>query len=494
MADEQQEAQAAEATEESGSLLDQIIAETKINPGEEGYDEVKKGVQALVADLVKKSDSVGRIDRKVVDAMIAELDQSVSSQVNEIIHHSEFKERESAWRGLKFLVDRVNFRENMTVSLFQATKDELRDDFDDASDITTSGLYRHVYTAEFGQFGGRPYGCMIGNYYMGPNSPDIGLLRNCASVAAMAHAPFLSGVDCKMFGRDMDDFTKLPLLKDLDGVFEGPQYAKWRGLREADDSRWLGMCMPRYMARSPYKAEEGLVKSFNFEETIDGHDDYLWSNAAFAMASRIADSFAKYRWCPNIIGPKAGGAVTDLPIHTYESMGELVNKVPTETLISERREFELAENGFITLTMRKDSDNAAFFSANSLQKAKFFGQTEEGRTAETNYRLGTQLPYLFITSRLAHYLKVIQRENIGTWKERSDLEAELNNWIRQYVVAMEAPDSLTRSRYPLKDAQVTVEDVPGQPGWYKVDMKVVPHLKYMGASFTLSLVGKLDKS
>ena len=223
------------------------------------------------------------------------------------------------------------------------------------------------------------------------------------------------------------------------------------------------------------------------------HDHYLWGNTAFTFATRVADSFAKWRWCPNIIGPQSGGAVEDLPMHQFEAMGEIQTKIPTEILISERREYELAEEGFIALTMRKDSDNAAFFSANSCQKPKFFGISAEGKQAETNYKLGTQLPYMFIICRLAHYIKVLQREQIGSWKEKEDLQAELNKWISQYVADMEAPSQSVRSRRPLRQAEIKVEDVEGDPGWYRVDMKVRPHFKYMGAFFTLGLVGKLDK-
>jgi type VI secretion system protein ImpC len=219
----------------------------------------------------------------------------------------------------------------------------------------------------------------------------------------------------------------------------------------------------------------------------------LWGNTAFTFASRLTDSFAKYRWCANIIGPMGGGAVEDLPVHLFKAMGAMEQKIPTEVLISERREFELAEEGFIALTMRKGSDNACFFSANSCQRAKTFGQSKEGKDAETNYKLGMQLPYMFVINRMAHYIKVIQRENIGSWKEKSDLNRELNNWIKQYVAEMDDASPTVRSRRPLRQAEVIVSDVEGDPGWYKVDLRVRPHFKYMGAFFTLSLVGKLDK-
>ena len=367
------------------------------------------------------------------------------------------------------------------------------DDFEDFPDITKSGLYKHVYTAEFGQFGGQPYGALIGNYYFGPGPQDVKLLQYSASVAAMAHAPFIAAAGPQFFG--LDDYQGLPNLKDLKSIFEGPQYAKWNSFRESEDSRYVGLTMPSFLLRLPYSKESNPVRSFDYEENVHAsHGDYLWGNTAFAFASRLADSFAKYRWCPNIIGPQSGGAVEDLPLHQFESMGEIETKIPTEVLVSDRREYELAEEGFIGLTMRKGSDNASFFSANSVQKTKFFGNTPEGKEAETNFKLGTQLPYLFIINRLAHYIKVLQREQIGSWKGRVDLQRELNNWIRQYISDQENPSPAVRSRRPLRKAEIAVEDVEGDPGWYRVSLSVVPHFKYMGANFTLTLKGKLDKS
>ena len=486
--------QGATETLEQASLLDEIVQETKMKPSDEGYGMVKQGVEALVRELISNKQDLEKVDRKMVDAMIAELDRRIGHQVDEILHHEDFQKLESAWRGMKFLVDRTDFRENIRIHMLQVTKDELLTDFEDASEIVTSGLYRHVYTAEYGQFGGKPIGSIVANYEFGMGARDLALLRNCASVATMAHAPFLAAASPTAFGRDEKDFTNLPYMKDLEATFEGPQYIKWRSFRESEDARSVGLAMPRFLLRSPYEAEEGQVRSFAYDEQVtDDHHKYLWGNAVFTLASRVADSFAKYRWCPNIIGPTSGGAVEDLPIHQYEAMGDIQTKIPTEVLISERREFELSEQGFIALTMRKDSDNAAFFSANSTQKPKFFGTSEEGRAAETNYKLGTQLPYMFIVSRLAHYIKVIQRENIGSWKTKQELTDELNKWINQYVVDMDNPKPGVRSKKPLRQAQIIVDDVPGNPGWYKVDMKVMPHLKYMGGFFTLSLVGKLDK-
>jgi type VI secretion system protein ImpC len=479
-------------TLEGGSLLEEILAETKMTPGDEGYEIAKRGVQAFIAELVTPKREGEKIDKALVDALIAEIDAKLSKQIDEIIHHPTFQKLESAWRSLKFVIDRVDFRENIKVELLNCSKEDLLADFEDAPEVPKSGLYKSVYSAEYGTFGGRPFGAMVANYDFGPGPQDIALLQKCASVATMSHAPFFAAAGPGFFG--LKDYLNLPNLKDLKSLFEGPQYTKWQAFRESEDARYVGLTLPRFLLRLPFGANTVPVKAFNYEEDVVGkHDAYCWGNAAFAMATRIADSFAKFRWCPNIIGPQAGGTVENLPLHQYEAMGEIQTKIPTEIVLTERREFELSEEGFIGLTYRKDSDNACFFSANSAQKPKYFGQSEEGRAAELNYRLGTQLPYMMIMCRLSHYLKVLQREQIGSWKERADLERELNEWIGQYVADQDVVSAAIRGRRPLRKAQITVTDVEGNAGWYKVDMKVRPHFKYMGAFFTLSLVGKLDK-
>jgi type VI secretion system protein ImpC len=491
MADEQQAPEGGAPAGEA-SLLDQILGESKIKPSDSGYDVAKRGVEAFIAEMLAPQRQGERIDKAVVDAMISEVDKRLSAQINEILHHPGFQKLESAWKSLKYMIDNVNFRENIRVELLNVSKDDLLQDFEDSPEIPKSGLYKTVYSAEYGTFGGKPYGLMVSTYEFGTGPQDIQLLQNVAAVATMAHAPFIANADPSTFG--CESFTELPALKDLQSIFEGPQYARWRSFRESEDSRYVGLTMPRFLLRLPYGQATVPVKSFNFEEeVVGGHDKYLWGPCSFAFATRVADSFAKYRWCPNIIGPGSGGAVENLPLHQYEAMGEIQTKIPTEVQLTERREYELSEQGFIGLTFRKDSDNAAFFSANSVQKPKYFGTSPEGRTAETNYRLGTQLPYMFVITRLAHYLKVLQREQIGSWKEKQDLQRELNKWISQYVADMESPTAEVRSRRPLKKALIAVEDVEGQPGWYKCELKVQPHFKYMGASFTLSLVGKLDK-
>ena len=477
---------------ERPSLLDEIVQATKLKPTDEAYSLTRKGIEALITQLLEPGREAVKVSKAALDDMIAEIDKKMSLQLDAILHHEDFQKLESAWRSLKFLIDRTDFRENVKIEVLNVSKENLLEDFEDSPEIPKSGLYKIIYTAEYGQFGGKPYGALIGNYEYGAGPQDLKLLQYMASVATMAHAPFLTAASPTFFG--VLDFTTLPHLKDLKAIFESPQYIKWQSFRETEDARYVGLLLPRFLLRLPYGPDTQPVKAFNYQEDVSAsHNHYTWGNAAFAFASRLTDSFAKYRWCANIIGPMGGGSVEDLPLHQYEAMGAVQTKIPTEVLISERREFELAEEGFMALTMRKGSDNAAFFSANSAQKPKYFGISKAGKEAELNYKLGLQLPYMFVISRLAHYLKVIQRENIGTWKERGDLERELNVWIGQYVADQDNPPAAVRSRRPLRQAEVTVEDVEGEPGWYRVTLKVRPHFKYMGAFFTLSLVGKLDK-
>jgi len=494
MADEQTQGAPAEAAaaEQEDSLLDAITAETRRSPKDEDYGVVKKGVEVLLRELLEPKRKDERVDKTLVDGMIAEIDSRLSAQLDEVLHHPDFQKLESTWRGLKLLVDRTNFRENIKLEILQCRKDELMEDFEDAPEIPKSGLYKKVYSEEYGTFGGEPVGAVVADYDFGPGSQDVKLLQNVAAVSTMAHAPFIAAAGPQFFG--LDDFSGLPNMKDLASVFEGPQYAKWRSFRESEDSRSVGLAAPRFLGRLPYGEDTVPVKSFNYNEQVtDDHEKYLWCNSAFAFATNLTRAFASYRWCANIIGPRSGGAVEDLPLHLFEEMGETTTKIPTEIQITDRREFELAEEGFMALTYRKGSDNACFFSANSCQKPKYFGQSKEAKENETNYKLGTQLPYLFMVSRLAHYLKVLQRENLGSTQTKTKLQQELDRWIQQYVNDTDTPHEGTVGRRPLRRAQVLVEDVEGDPGWYKVDLKVMPHIKYQGANFTLSLVGKLDQ-
>jgi type VI secretion system protein ImpC len=491
MAEQQQANQGSALTESNvPSLLDELLTEAQVPDSDrEAYNIAKRGIEAFMGELLQGRSDFGKIDRGVVDQMIAQIDTKITDQVNEVLHVEEFQSLEATWRSVRYLVDHSDHRENVRVELLDVTKQDLIDDFEDSSDITKSAFYRTVYSAEYGTFGGHPYGAMITGFEFDAGHEDIALLKQLASVAAMAHAPLLANASPKFFGEET--YESLPKLRDLKSMFELPQYLRWRAFRDSEDARYVGLCMPKFLLRVPYDRDHKPVKEFDFtEDVIDKHENYLWGPASFALASRAAESFAAYRWCPNIIGPIAGGAVEDLPVHQYEAMGTLQTKLPVEIQLTERREYELSEEGFIGLTYRKGSDNAAFFSANSAQKAKEFANKDD----ELNFRLGTQLPYMFVITRLAHYIKVMQRENLGSWKTAAELRNELKKWLQQYTSSGPKVDHITKSKRPFRAAEVKVEEVPGQAGWYRCELQVMPHFKYMGADFTLSLVGKLDKA
>ena len=427
-------------------------------------------------------------------ALIADLDRRLSAQVNLLLHHPAVQHLESAWRGLKHLVDQVDFRENIRLEVVQTTKHELHQDLEDAPELTQSGLYKHLYSRAFGVLGGKPYGVVCATFDVSAGAEDLSLLQRCAAVSAMAHVPFLTNASPRMFG--LASFADLSRIKDLEAAFEGPQYAKWSSFRDHEDARYVGLCAPRFLLRAPYgrRDSELTVRAFDFsEDVVDHHDRYLWGPASIALTARVAESFARYRWCPNIIGPQGGGSVHGLPLHQYEQGGEQKTRLPCETAITDRQELQLANLGFISLVLRQDSDNAAFFSASSAQRPPSFTRTPEGLAAQQSAQLGARLPYMFVITRLAHYLKVLQREQIGTWKGRADLERELTRWIRQYVADMPDPSPETRSRKPLRRARILVEDVEDQVGWYRCSLQIEPFIQFEGVSFTLSLVGKLDK-
>jgi len=473
-------------------LVGDLMRLTRLSAEDEGYAATRAGVELLLTELIANKRTDERVDKRFVDGMITALDARLSAQMDEILHHPMFQKLESTWRGIEYLVGNTDFRENIQVQVISATKECLLDDFTDAPDFTKSGLYRHMYTEEFGQFGGLPVGIVITDYEVNHSGSDIALMGHLAQLGSMIHAPVILNASPSFFG--VDNHSELPLIKELETIFDSPNYLKWNAFREADKSRNIGLTLPRMMIREPY-SDDYPTKKFTYVESVGSdNENYVWANASFAMGVNINDSFAQYRWCPNIIGPMSGGGVRDMDVNVIQEDGQDVLVGPVETTISDRREYELSELGFMPLVLKKGSNQAAFFSASSVQKPLFFGNDEEGKQAELNYRLGTQLPYLFIVNRLAHYIKVLQRENLGSWKSRSELENELNKWLRQYVADQESPSPATRAQRPLRKASLTVIDVEGEVGWYSVGLEVTPHFKYMGASFTLNLTSALEKS
>lgn len=432
---------------------------------------------------------VDKLDKVLVDATISEIDNKMSQQIAAIMHNEKFQELESAWRSLKFLVDKTDFRRNIKIEMLNVSKEALSDDFEDAPEPVQSGMYKQIYTAEYDQPGGEPFGAVISNYTFGRSPGDIDLMQNVAKIAAATHCPFIASVGADFFG--LKSIDRLPAIPDLASVFEQSEYAKWNAFRDSEDSRYLGLTVPRFLLRLPYGKTTTPVKEFDFEEDVSGadHNKYLWGNASFAFASKLTESFAKNGWCVNIRGPQAGGLVEDLPIHVFESGGDTETKVPTEILISDRREFEFAQQGLISLSFYKNKNYACFFSAQSAQRAAKYSTAE----ATANAKLSANLPYLFLVSRLAHYLKVIQRENIGAAKEADDLHRELSAWIEKLVTKMPNPGAELKARCPLADASIEVLSNEDNPGFYSVGMKVRPHFQIEGVNVDLSLVSQMPK-
>ncbi|MBQ4133679.1 MAG: type VI secretion system contractile sheath large subunit [Desulfovibrionaceae bacterium] len=470
-------------------ILDEIFSAA----GDSGFpvDETEVATGLRAALLLSEGKAVN-LSPALIDYMISLIDEKISAQVNAILHHPGFISLEAAWRGLRFLVDRLDFSQNICLEYINISKDDLLRDFQDSPEVTKSGLYHHIYTSEFGQFGGTPVGAIIADYTFTPSPQDMQLLQYVATVSSMAHAPFFAAAGKEFFG--LEYWSALPDISDLPGLFDSSRYARWNSFRENPNARYIGLTLPGFLLRLPYGEEDTFpARTFHFIEEIENEDSFCWGNTAFALAAKLGESFASYRWCVNIVGPEGGGALPDLPCSGHEAMWGIQDKIPTRAIITERREYELAELGFISLAIGKSPHEAVFYSANSALKPKVFSKTAEGVSAEISFRLSTQFPYMMLMNRMAHYIKILQRENMGAWREQGELERELNKWISQYVTAMDTPDALTRSRRPLRMAHIYVREVEHEAGWFAITMLARPHFKYMGVNFTLSLEGRLEK-
>lgn len=453
-------------------------------------ERVTMAVNILLQLIQDSSQKIEKLDKHLLDYHISQIDQKISRQLDVVMHNETFQEIESTWRGLKFLVDRTDFRQNVKIELLDVSKEDLRQDFEDAPEISQTGFYRHTYIQEYDTPGGEPIGVTISNYEFDRSSRDIALLRNISKVAASAHMPFVGSAGPKFFGKET--MEEVAAIKDIGNYFDRAEYTKWNSFRETDDSRYVGLTLPRVLARLPYGPETVPVRSFNYIEDVKGldHDRYLWANASYAFAANMAQSFVRNGWCVQIRGPQAGGLVEDLPIHLYDlGTGNQV-KIPTEVLIPETREFEFANLGFIPLSFYKNRDYACFFSANSTQKPALYDTKE----ASANSRINSRLPYIFLLSRIAHYLKVIQRENIGATKDRRVLELELNKWIGGLVTEMTDPSDEVQASHPLREAKVIVEDIEDNPGFFRVKTFLVPHFQIEGMDINLSMVSQMPKA
>lgn len=472
-----------QAVDISGYKNAEALAESKAN------ERIGAALAFFVDSVVKSTKTIDKIDKVVLDAQIAEIDRKISLQLDEILHHPNFMRMEAAWRSLKFLVDRTDFKKNVKIDILDISKDSLAEDFEDAPETIQSGLYKHVYMDEYDTPGGEPYAAMISNFEFDSFPPDIALLQEISKVAASCHCPFIGSVKPKFFGKD--SIHDLPKIEDLHNFMDRSEFLRWNAFRQTEDSRYVGLTLPRFMLRLPYGPETQNVKEFNYVESVTGddHDKYLWGCASFAFAANMVHSFVENGWCVQIRGPESGGKVDDLPIHVYDvGKGKQV-KIPTEILIPETREFEFAQEGFIPLSFYKNRDYACFFSANSSQKP----QEYDDPTVTANMRINSRLPYIFLVSRIAHYLKVIQRENIGSTKSKMVLQDELNKWIKGLVTEMNDPGPELIATHPLKAAEVTVQEIEDNPGFFSVGLSVMPHFQIEGIDINLSLVSQMPK-
>lgn len=458
---------------------------------ERNKEAVEGAVKTLAEQALAKTELISDDVLKSIEALIAAIDRKLSEQINLILHHEEFQKLESAWRGLHYLVNNTETDEMLKIRVLNISKKEISKTLKKFKGTAwdQSPLFKKLYEEEYGQFGGEPYGCLVGDYYFDHSPPDVELLNQIAQIAAASHAPFISSTAPSVMG--MESWQELSNPRDLTKIFTTPDYAAWRSLRESDDSRYLGLCMPRFLARLPYGARTSPVEEFDFEEDTEGavHNRYTWANAAYAMAVNITRSFKYFGWCTQIRGVESGGLVEGLPVHTFPTDdGGVDMKCPTEIAISDRREAELAKNGFMPLLHKKNTDYAAFIGAQSLQKPAEY--TDPDATANAN--LAARLPYLFPVCRFAHYLKCIVRDKIGTFKERDDMERWLNSWISQYVLQNPAVASdKDKARRPLAGAEVVVEEVEGNPGYYAAKFFLRPHYQLEGLTVSLRLTSKL---
>ena len=458
-------------------------------------DEARHAVEAAVRTLAEQAliNAVTLSDDAYasIEAVIAEIDRKLSEQINLVLHKDEFQKLESAWRGIHHLVSNTETDEQLKIRFLDVSKDEIRRTMRRHKGVAwdQSPIFKRVYEEEYGQLGGEPYGCLVADYYFDHTPADVELLNAMAKVSAAAHTPFISGAGPSLLG--MESWQELANPRDLAKITSNLEHAPWNSLRDTEDARYVGLAMPRFLARLPYGAKTNPVDEFDFEEETDGadHRNYVWSNAAYAMAVNINRSFKLYGWCTMIRGVESGGTVENLPCHTFPTDdGGFDMKCPTEIAISDRREAELAKAGLIPLVHRKNTDHAAFIGAQSLQRPQEYYDAD----ATANANLSARLPYLFATTRFAHYLKCIVRDKIGTFKERDDMQRWLNGWIMNYVDADPANSSQeTKARRPLAAAEVVVEEIEGNPGYYNAKFFLRPHFQLEGLTVSLRLVAKL---
>src|SRR4051812_22635421 len=484
---QQQESQAQEQVQEV-SLLDQILTEGKMARDDYQREQAKDMIGEFVNQVMSGELTMSKNMDLAINSRIAEIDRLLSAQLNEVMHHEDFQKLEGSWRGLHQLVMNSETSPMLKIRVMSVNKKDLLKDLERAVEFDQSALFKKIYEEEYGTFGGAPYGALIGDYEFGNHPQDMALLEKLSQVAAAAHAPFLSAASPDLFG--WETFSEMTDVRDISKIFDRTEYAKWRSFRDSEDSRYVGLTLPHTLGREPYGSATRPTESFRFEEDVDGtdHKKYLWTNAAYSLGTRLTEAFAMHGWCVAIRGVEGGGLVDSLPTHTFQTdEGEVAMKCPTEVAITDRREKEFSDNGFIPLVHCKGTDYAAFFGMQSANKAKKY----DTDAANANARLSTQLQYMFATSRFAHYLKAMMRDKIGSFMSRNDAQIFLNRWITNYVIESDTAAPAMKAKKPLREARIDVAEIPGKPGCYRAVAFLRPHFQLDELSVSLRLVADL---
>ncbi len=477
-----------ETTTESTSLLDQIVSSGRFNRDAQSLERGRDLVKEFVSQVLDGSMTLSKDAEVTITARLAQIDRLISLQLNEVMHHPAFQKLEATWRGIKYLLDQSETNDGLKLKVLNVSKKELLKDLQRAAEFDQSALFKKAYEEEFGVFGGAPFAALVGDYEFGRGPEDMELLERVAQVASAAHAPFLSAAAPELM--NLGDYTQLGAPRDMGKIFDSTEYAKWKSFRQSDDSRYVALTLPHVLMRQPYGRDTQAIEAFDYEEGVDGrdHNKYLWGNAAFALAARMTNSYAKYGWCAAIRGVEGGGLVEGLTAHNFKTdEGDVALKCPTEVSITDRREKELADQGFVPLVHCKGTDYAAFFSVQTVNKPKTYDQD----SANANARLSAQLPYIMAMSRFAHYLKAMMRDKLGSTMSRTQAAQFLNQWVSQYVVANDNASPAAKAEKPLREARIEVMEVPGKPGALRAVAFLKPHFQLDELTVSLRLVADL---
>src|SRR5580692_9917264 len=481
-------ASATTTTQEEQGLLDQIVASGRFNRDAATLERGRDMVKEFVSQVLEGHMTLTRDAEATIQARIAQIDRLISIQLNEVLHYPAFQKLEGTWRGIKYLIDQSETNDMLKIKVLNTSKRDLLKDLQRAPEFDQSALFKKVYEEEFGVFGGAPFAALVGDYEFGRGPEDVELLERISQVASAAHAPFMSAASSELL--NLTSYTQLGGPRDIGKIFDSTEYAKWKSFRQSDDSRYVALTLPHILMRLPYGKDTKQIEAFDYEEAVDGsdHSKYLWSNAAYGLAARLTNSFARHGWCASIRGVEGGGLVDGLPAHTFRTdEGDVALKCPTEVAITDRREKELADQGLVPLVHCKGTDYAAFFSIQSCNKPKLY----DSDSATANARLSSQLPYMMATCRFAHYLKAMMRDKIGGFMSKDECWRFLNRWIAKYVTQDDKANQTTKAKFPLREARVDVEEVKGKPGVYRAIAYLRPHFQLDELNVSLRLVAEL---